>query len=254
MKDKTQIDFRSIALEELQKLKSATSKPVYTGLVKSCLKGREMELLRNRLLKTELPRHDMELARQEELIEFMDKDLQKILADIELENDFIKRLEAERAEVYEQYLKALNNLKKIDKRLSEASEVMRQFNSSKDSINEAIELAEKRRSNTNRIVLVHKSASIGQLMQYSFGEIVVTEADADYLNGIIVPDQIFDKSLAEDMIGELPFNFRSLSETEYTSVKQFVEMAMYYYVVEDEMPVILYANNDIATALKKEGV
>lgn len=254
MNEKRQIDFRSVTLEELQSLKGATSGPVYTGLVKSCLKGREMELLRNRLLMTTIPEHGRELKRQEELIGYINADLQTTVEDIELEKKFIEKLETERAEVYERYLKISQELENVDKKLANAASVMAKFNSSKQIFEDSISAAEQRKRDISRTALVHKSASIGQLMQYSFAKIVVTEADADCLEGLLVPDVIFDNSLAEGLVDELPFNFRVLSEQELYSIKQFAGMAMYYYAVEDEMPVMLYANTDIAAVLKKEGL
>lgn len=254
MNEKRQIDFRNVTLEELQGLKGTTSGPVYTGLVKSCLKGREMELLRNRFLMAKIPEHDRELKRQEELIGYINSDLQATVEDIELEQKFIEKLEEERAEVYERYLKISQELEKIDKKLANAASVIAKFNSSKQSYEDSISVAEQRKRDISRTALVHKSASIGQLMQHSFAKIVVTEADADCLEGLLVPDVIFDSSLAEDLVDELPFNFRVLSEQEIYSIKQFAGMAMYYYAVEEEMPVMLYANTDIAAVLKKEGL
>lgn len=254
MNEKRQIDFRSVTLESLQTVKGTTSVQVYTGLVKSTLKGRDMELLRTRLLRTELPGHERELERQQELIGYMEKDRQKIISDIAREDEFIERLKAERAVAYKNYEQALKELRGIDNRLEAAAKVMSQFSTDKANIDVAIEVAENRKNDTCKLILVHKSASIGQLMQYSFGKVVITEADASSLNGTLVPDVIFDKSLAEGFVEQLPFAFRSLLEEELESIKQFVGMAMYYYVSEDEMPVMLYANSNIATLLKKEGM
>lgn len=254
MSEKKQIDFRSVTLESIQKVKGTASGQVYAGLVKGSLKGRDMELLRTRLLGTELPGHEKELERQEELIGYMEEDRKKIVSDIDLEKEFIKKLEDERAVAYENYQQALKELKSIESKLEAAAKVMAQFSTEMANIDIAIETAEKRKNDTSKLILVHKSASIGQLMQYSFGKVIITEADASILKGDLVPDVIFDNSLAEGFVEQLPFAFRALPKKELESIKQFVGMAMYYYVSEDEMPVMLYANSDIATLLKKEGM
>lgn len=252
MNERKQMDFRNVALEKLEELRNTVSQPVYSGLIKSNLKGREMELLRDRLLKVSIPEHDRELERQEELIGYIEADRRKALEDITSEKEFIDKLEAERAGIYARYQEVLAELKKIDNKLEAANKAMAQFDANKKALEVAIDASERRKQEIKRVVLVHRSASIGQLMKYSFGKIVMTEADASYLGNQLIPDVIFDKSLGEGILGEHSFRFRDLSEEMVSSITQFLEMAMYYYAVEEEMPVMLYANSDIATVLKKE--
>ena len=255
MNEKTiQIEFRSIALEKIGLVKGKKSGPEYTSIVKGCLKGRNQELLRNRLLKSESAEHEKELSRQEDLIAFIRDDLDKVSKDIRLEKAFISDLEQQRKKAYEVYMQAKETLEKIEARLKAAQNVMSQFASNQTSLEKSITAAEERRNEINQIILVHKSAKISQLMKYSFGKVVVTKVDAKALEGAFVPDVIFDNDLARGLFNEPPFSLKQLPEDEAISIMEFLQMAMYYYATEDVMPIILYANNEIASALKKEGL
>lgn len=247
-------NLRNMSLERLRSLKNEKSVPVYAELIKRNLKGRDLTKLRDRLLSGKITDHSRECEYQESLIDFLKKDLQKVEKDIQDETAFIEKKRAERQEAYEEFLKAQDKLEKADKALEAAEIVMSDFQSNHDSISESISIAEQQRDAIDTVILVHRSANLGQLIDCKFGKVIVTSADAKFLKDLIIPDEVFDSNLAKGLIERLPYQFKKLPEDSLKSIIQFVEMAMYYYLLEDKKVIMLYANNDVATILKKEGV
>lgn len=247
-------DLRKISLERLIGLKNEISGPAYAELVKKTLKGRELGKLKSRLLSERITSYGRETEYQEDLISFFRADLEKAEKDIQDEEKLIERKRAERQQAYEEFLKAKDNLEKADKALEAEERVMSEFKSSRDSINVSIAIAKQQKDAMDTVILVHRSANLGQLADHRFGKIIITSADAEFLKDLIIPDEVFDRNLAEGLMNGVPYQFQRLSEDSLKSIIQFVEMAMYYYLLEDKQVIMLYANNDVATILKKEGV
>lgn len=247
-------NLRRESLESLKILKDKKSAPVYAGLIKNNVRGRELDILKNRLLSGKVTNHATEYAFQTELLELMSADFEKARQNVEQEEAFIARKTEERQQAYEEFLKAKEKLEIADKTLEAAKVVMNNFQKEKAGLANSIESVKQRKNNINTIILVHRSAGLGQLMEYPLGEVIVTEADFNFLSGILIPDKVFDKDLGEGLIQNLPYQFGTDIEESYLeSVVQFVEMAMYYYLIEEKQVIMLYADNNIATVLKKEG-
>lgn len=251
---KNQQSLRTMSLEGLKVLRTGVSAPEYGRLIKQSLKGREMTNLRERLLFGKIADNSREVMFQEDLLSFIKGDIEQARGTAGECKDLMSKKEAERQEAYEAFLKAKSNLEKAEQELKDAETALKKAQADQEALEESARLAEKRKDNIDTVVLLHRSASLGQLMDYSLSKIVVTEADADFLKGLITADEVFDGSLAEGLIENLPYEFQDLAEETTNSVVKFVEMAMYYYLMEEKQVVILYANNGIATILKKEGV
>lgn len=247
-------NIRNISLEGLHTLKEQTSAPVYAGMIKSALKGREMTNLKARFLVGKIADNSRECELQEDLLGFMRTDLDEARQEIQAKADVVSQKEADKQTAYEEFLAAKEKLEKASQELETARAAMKKAESDYEALEESMEIAEKRKNDIDTIVLVHRSANLGQLMDYNFGKVIVTQADAKFLNGLITADEVFDSELAAGLIGSIPYEFGKLDKERAVSIIQFVEMAMYYYLIEDRKVVMLYANSDIATILKKEGV
>lgn len=247
-------NLRRESLESLKELRANRSTPVFVGLIKGTVKGRELDILRTRLLSGKVLDHEREYSFQTELLGLMNADLEKAESDIQQEEAFIAKKQEEREQAYQEFLKAKEKLEKADKSLEAAKMVMKDFKAEYKTLQSSIETVKQRKEDINTVVLAHKSASIGQLMSHPLGKVIITQTDSKILGTTFTPDEVFDPKLAEGFFEEMPYEFENHEKNELSSVMDFIQMAMYYYLSEEKQVIMLYADNNIAAVLKKEGV
>ena len=247
-------NLRNVSLEVLRQMKDDASPLVFDSQIKDTLKGREMNNLKERFLSGRIADHSREMEYQDSLLDFLRKDIgdsSKVIK--EKASDVAQKQEAAK-QAYEEYLNAKTAWEKAKQDLAEAISAEEGARDALSSIESSYGIAERRLNDIDTLVLVHRSANIGQLMDHHLGKIIITEADARFLGNLIKPDAVFDSSLATGLMGSMPYQFHDLHDDEKRSIIQFVEMAMYYYLTQEKPVVVLYANSGLATILKKEGI
>lgn len=255
--------FRSVSLERLKKLKRQTSRIEYADTIRSGLHGREVDLVKRRLLLTDVPTHESEISRQDEFLDLLSRNyLEKAKDSLARKQEFVDFCKSKRDVAKQEYLKAKAEYEKAEKKLNEAEDAVATaeldamyLQMEREQLERTFVEESQKRANMNEIVLLHRSANIGQIIDHINGKVIMTEADAAYLKYIFVPDYVFDHTLARGLIEKLPYKIAMIDDdNELKSIIQFVEMAMYFYLIGDEKVVMLYANQDISTVLKKEGI
>ena len=245
---------RNVPLETLRRLKDETSPLVYAAQIKETIKGREMTNLRARFLGERVADHSKEREHQEELLEYLLQDIDDAGKKVQEKVSDVNAKRAIAEEAYQAYLKAKTAWEKADQALATAIAAEGSALKDQSSIEHSYDVSDRRLSDINTIVLVHRSANVGQIMDHHLGKIIVTEADSNYLGNLIKPDTVFDSSLSDGTFGDLPYEFKELPQDEKRSIVQFVEMALYYYLMQEHPVVLLYASEGLDTILKKEGM
>ncbi len=162
----------------------------------------------------------------------------------------VYRVAAEEAKKAQKKLdEALQALRKQQRKLEKVQRIRSEKMENIDKVNDIYEKSQD-------VILIHKSASLKQLMEKQAGVFYITKTDAEFLGDInLMPDHIFVNEETE-FVTSLPYGFFDNHSSEYCkSVIDFAEMVINISMsMESDVKIEpVYANKDIDNILKLNG-
>lgn len=167
------------------------------------------------------------------------------------------------SEVKKELEEAKKPLEEAKTKLQKEEKILNKARCDTENLSNRLADAKKTYDSMNRIVLVHKSATLSQIAIHKYESIFVTEPDStDFfelnkkMDNLICVNGIFEEKDVEGFVTKLPYYFYTkYNRDEQKSLLIFCEMVIYFKMAEDRNEVnIVFSNKDILEILRMNGL
>lgn len=253
MKGQKFIDVRTLSLEHIVAVKTESWES-FRGTISSSLSGHEFQELKNRLLRAEAPNTALKIKRQLEYIQtILSACKEAVLEGEKCEQELSGRKTLHKF--------ALGKLERAKQDLAIAEELLNAAEAECDriekslmEINQLLEDSRKDLESKKRLILIHPSTNLKQIIEHRDGVFMTTKADEELLRKIGCVDRVFESEIS--FIEIIPQSIREKYQTsDLFSIISYANMIIHIALTEDDSTAykFLYSNKDINTILKVNG-
>lgn len=147
---------------------------------------------------------------------------------------------------------AESNLDKVAKSFCKQKKILERIGEDIEESKDRIAMINEMLEKSYDIVLVHKTASLKQLMENQWGVFYVTKQDEEFFKRMqILPDKVVSEVKA-NFVSKFPYGFCDKNSEYKKSIIEFCEMVI-NFAMEYSSIKVLYSNEDIAKILQMNG-
>lgn len=200
--------------------------------------------------------YDVAKILHEEMIKEEKSDIEEVQKDINIHDEFLKQKRSEYENATDELERAKRKVEQAHKNLTAAESVHGKFLLRKEKKEKELKEMKKSYKELTLTLLIHSSANFERVAISQMSKIIVTEYDADILQGL-VPDKVVKECEMENLIISIPFGLERKYDSEtLKGIIAFCNLVANVKMKEEDQSKIkvIYSNQDIAEILRFNGL
>ena len=242
------ISLESISLGDLQVIYQSEGGVFYRKIVSQMFAGRENQFAKNRLYYRRPLNLDKETKMNLETIHAT----QIVLSGEHIKTEFkekeYSKTKALYDEKYAEFCIVKRELYKLEHDLNEVKKQVDEYHAAENKISGELSKLKSISDELNRVVLIHKSATVNQIKKYQHRKMIITKSDMPYLKCIGLCDDIFE---SEGNLIDIPYDMKTRNLTlDEISAINFVNMMVHFKIQGDVIFDAIYSDETISELLR----